>query len=162
MMKWRICLNCFKQVKNEYPDVEAVSSGAIWSTYQKNRVENVCERLGLTSLAYLWQRDQVDLLAEMIDSGLHAILIKVAVGGLDARHLGQSIAANATHLLSLHQSMGINVCGEGGEYESLVLDCPLFKRERIELRQVEEVVHRDDPFAPVVYLTIRSLCRVPK
>lgn len=151
-----------KQVKTEYPDVEAVSSGAIWSSYQKNRVENVCERLGLTSLAYLWQRDQVELLSEMIDSGLHAVLIKVAVGGLNAQHLGQGLAEMQPTLLSLHHSMGINVCGEGGEYESLVLDCPLFKRERIELRQVERVIHRDDPFAPVVYLTIQSLCRVPK
>ena len=151
-----------KQVKSEYPGIEAVSSGAIWSSYQKNRVENVCDRLGLVSLAYLWQRDQVDLLAEMIASELHAVLIKVAVGGLDARHLGQSIAQMQPTLLSLQQSMGINVCGEGGEYESLVLDSPLFKKERIELRQIEKVVHRDDPFAPVVYLSIKSLCRVPK
>ena len=151
-----------KQVKTEHPDVEAVSSGAIWSSYQKNRVENVCDRLGLVSLAYLWQRDQVDLLAEMIASKVHAVLIKVAVGGLDARHLGQSIEQMQSTLLPLHQSMGINVCGEGGEYESLTLDCPLFKKERIELGQVKKVVHRDDPFAPVVYLSIQSLCRVPK
>jgi len=57
--------------------VEGVSSGAIMSTYQKNRVENVCERLGMVSLAYLWKRDQTELIDGMIESGIVAILIKV-------------------------------------------------------------------------------------
>lgn len=38
----------------KHPDIEGVSSGAIASTYQKKRVEDVCSRLGLKSLAYLW------------------------------------------------------------------------------------------------------------
>lgn len=40
-----------------------------------------CLRLGLQPLAYLWHRDQESLLAEMISSNLHAILIKVAAFG---------------------------------------------------------------------------------
>ena len=52
--------------------------GAILSDYQRVRVENVCGRLGLISLAYLWRRDQKELLQEMIDSRLHAIIIKVS------------------------------------------------------------------------------------
>lgn len=30
-----------KEIKEKHPNLAAVSSGAIWSTYQKNRVENV-------------------------------------------------------------------------------------------------------------------------
>ena len=44
-------------VKEQYPDVQAVASGAILSNYQRLRVENVCQRLGLISLAYLWNRN---------------------------------------------------------------------------------------------------------
>ena len=51
-----------KQVKNMHPEVQAVASGAICSNYQRLRVEQVCARLGLFSLAYLWQRDQTELL----------------------------------------------------------------------------------------------------
>ena len=40
-----------------------------------------CDRLGLTSLAYLWRRDQKELLDEMIELGLEAVLIKVAAIG---------------------------------------------------------------------------------
>ena len=40
-----------------------------------------CSRLGLSSLAYLWRRDQQELLSEMISSGIEAVLIKVAAMG---------------------------------------------------------------------------------
>jgi len=54
-----------------------VAVGAILSDYQRVRVENVCSRLNLISLAYLWRRDQTELLQEMIDCQVHAIIIKV-------------------------------------------------------------------------------------
>lgn len=40
-----------------------------------------CSRLGLSSLAYLWRRDQQELLSEMISSGIEAVLVKVAAMG---------------------------------------------------------------------------------
>ena len=75
------------RVKTTHPDIQAVSVGALLSTYQRTRVENVCTRLSLTSLAYLWQRDQKELLAEMIDTGLTAIVIKVAAIGIRCSRL---------------------------------------------------------------------------
>lgn len=50
-----------------------------------------CRRLSLTPLAYLWQRDQGELLSEMVDAGLEAILIKVAGIGLTTAHLGRTL-----------------------------------------------------------------------
>ena len=64
------------RVKEE-AGVTAVSVGAILSDYQRVRVEHVCSRLGLTVLAFLWQRDQSELLSEMISAGLEAVLVKV-------------------------------------------------------------------------------------
>ena len=51
-----------QDVKTKFPDVEAVSVGAILSNYQRTRVETVCQRLGLVTLGFLWQRNQVRLL----------------------------------------------------------------------------------------------------
>jgi diphthine-ammonia ligase len=48
--------------KQQMPDIQAVASGAIASDYQRLRVENVCARLGLVSLAYLWHQPQDQLL----------------------------------------------------------------------------------------------------
>jgi uncharacterized protein (TIGR00290 family) len=55
-----------RAVQEKYPDVRAVCSGAIASNYQRLRVENVCSRLGLVSLAYLWKQDQAHLLQQMV------------------------------------------------------------------------------------------------
>ena len=49
-----------------------------------------CSRLGLVSISYLWRRDQDELFDEMIDAKVEAILIKVAMLGLDNKHLGLS------------------------------------------------------------------------
>ncbi|XP_053680727.1 uncharacterized protein LOC128731620 [Anopheles nili] len=142
--------------------VEAVAVGAILSDYQRVRVENVCTRLNLISLAYLWRRDQVELLQEMIDSQVHAIIIKVAALGLmPDRHLGKSLKEMQPHLLLMRDKYGLNVCGEGGEYETFTLDCPLF-RSRIVVDDVQTVISSADPVCPVGYLNFTKLRLVPK
>ncbi|KAJ7498784.1 hypothetical protein FB451DRAFT_1014256 [Mycena latifolia] len=142
-------------VKSHHPDVEGVSVGAILSNYQRVRVEHVCRRLALTPLCYLWQRDQGELMAEMIAAGMEAILIKVAGIGLTVKHLGNTLAQMEPTLIRLNSLYGAHICGEGGEYETLTLDCPLFKH-RIVLTEVETVIHSDSAFATVAFLRIKS------
>jgi len=60
-----------------------------------------CRRLGLTVLAYLWQREQDELLQEMIDAGLVAVIIKVAGIGLTEKHLGKTLAEMQLTLVKL-------------------------------------------------------------
>ncbi|KAL3873306.1 hypothetical protein ACJMK2_036442 [Sinanodonta woodiana] len=144
-----------KTVKEE-KGIEAVSVGAILSDYQRIRVENVCTRLGLTPLAYLWRRDQTELLDEMIDAGINAVVIKVAAMGLlPHKHLGKSLQELRGHLHKMSQKYELNVCGEGGEYETFTLDCPLFKK-RIVIDDTETVIHSADAFAPVGYINIKQ------
>lgn len=138
------------EVKKQIPSITAVSSGAIASDYQRLRVESVCSRLGLVSLAYLWKQDQSLLLQEMITNEIMAITVKVAAMGLDpAKHLGKEIAFLEPYLHKLKDLYGINVCGEGGEYETLTLDCPLFQNARIMLDDFQVVLHSSDSIAPV-------------
>lgn len=63
------------------PEVEAVACGAILSNYQRVRVEHVCSRLKLTPIAYLWERNQEELLSEMVAAGMESVLVKVAGAG---------------------------------------------------------------------------------
>ncbi|XP_035388671.1 diphthine--ammonia ligase isoform X2 [Electrophorus electricus] len=141
----------------EKESVEAVSVGAILSDYQRVRVEHVCSRLQLQPLAYLWRREQAALLREMISSGLHALLIKVAALGLDpGTHLGKPLAEMESYLQELSEKYGVHVCGEGGEYETFTTDCPLFNR-RIVIDAMETVVHSADAFAPVGYLRFTKM-----
>ncbi|KAJ7068402.1 hypothetical protein C8F01DRAFT_1118081 [Mycena amicta] len=142
-------------VKSHHPGVQGVSVGAILSNYQRVRVEHVCRRLNLTPLCYLWQRDQGELMSEMIAAGMESVLIKVAGIGLTASHLGRTLAQMEPTFVKLHNLYGAHICGEGGEYETLTLDCPLFKR-RIILNEVETVIHSDNDFASVAFLRIKN------
>lgn len=59
---------------------------------------------------------------------------QVAALGLEPhKHLGKSIQQLQPHLHRLRDRFGCNVCGEGGEYETLTLDCPAFTQGRIVL-----------------------------
>eukprot|EP01104_Vermistella_antarctica_P013480 TRINITY_DN407_c0_g1_i3.p1 TRINITY_DN407_c0_g1~~TRINITY_DN407_c0_g1_i3.p1 ORF type:complete len:726 (+),score=151.32 TRINITY_DN407_c0_g1_i3:27-2180(+) len=150
------------RIKIAHPDIKAVSSGAILSEYQRDRVENICRRLDLVSLGYMWRLPQSSLFQEMIDCPIHAVLIKVAAMGLFPRkHLGKTLAEMQPTLEDLSVKYGCNVCGEGGEYETMTLDCPLFKK-RIVLDEVETVIHSDDIYAPVGYLKIKRFHVVDK
>lgn len=128
------------KVIKHHPDVQGVAVGAILSTYQRVRVENVCQRLGLVSLAFLWQRSQAELLDEIIASGTDARVIKTAAYGLGKEHLGKSLSELKPTLIRLNNEFGLHLCGEGGEYETLVFDCPIFKR-RLVASSYEVVEH---------------------
>ncbi|KAL4242079.1 Diphthine--ammonia ligase [Abortiporus biennis] len=145
----------------EHPDLQGVSVGAILSNYQRVRVEHVCRRLSLTPLCYLWQRDQGELLSEMIEAGLEAIVIKVAGIGLTPKHLGKSLGQLQPTLIKLHDLYDLHLCGEGGEYETLTIDCPLFK-QKIQIDETETVIHSDNDFATVAYLRITNAHLVDK
>jgi diphthine-ammonia ligase len=150
----------FVFVQRRFPEVSAVSCGAILSNYQRFRVEDVCSRVGITPLHYLWQRDRRSLLDEMVAHGIYAVLVKVSGGGLDPRrHLGKDLAQMVPTFHRLHDRFGLDICGEGGEYETMVLDMPLFKY-RIEISESEVVCDDNDP--SVGHLRIKGFRVVPK
>lgn len=120
-------------------DVEGVVSGAIASNYQKSRIDRICEELGLKSIAPLWGREPLELLQEFIAAGFEAIITSVSAEGFDESWLGRKLDEAAVRdLLELNRRYKVNLSGEGGEYESLVLDAPFFEK-RIEPVEVERV-----------------------
>ncbi|CAD26487.1 similarity to HYPOTHETICAL PROTEIN Y570_METJA [Encephalitozoon cuniculi GB-M1] len=121
---------------------EGVSSGAILSRYQKNRVENVCNRLSLECLSPLWGMDQESLLTEMILSGMDARIVKVASPLLGRECINMSLD-EVYERLKTSPSSEINFCGEGGEYETVVLDCPMFEK-RISIDEYEASPHPEE------------------
>lgn len=140
-----------QRVQSVHPDIEGVSCGAILSHYQRTRVENVCDRLGLTSLTYLWQRNQLELMGEMCQNGLDARIVKVAAIGLNTTHLGKSILQLYPKLIQLNQMYDVHICGEGGEFETLVFDAPFFKK-KLEILLQEVIADSTDD---VSYLKVK-------
>lgn len=109
-----------------------VFSGALSSTYQKSRIDNICQELGLASVAPHWHRDPKEYMEEIIELGFQVIITAVAAEGLDESWLGREINQESLEELQiLQKKYGIHLAFEGGEAETLVLDGPIFKKKVI-------------------------------
>lgn len=110
-------------------NVDGVVSGAIASDYQHTRIDRVCHELGMRSFAPLWRWRQEDVLSGMLAAGFKAIVVGVYADGLGKEWLGRGLDAYAVAELSdLARANRMNVSGEGGEFETLVLDGPNFAK----------------------------------
>lgn len=112
-------------------------TGALYSEYQSTRIENIAQRLGLKTFSPLWHKPQEEHLQEIIENGFKIIFTSIAAEGLDKNWLNKIITEKEIlQLKGLHQKTGLHLAGEGGEFESLVVDCLLF-RKRLVLEEVE-------------------------
>ena len=83
----------------------------------------------MESLVPLWKRKPKDLLEEMVQAGFKVIISAVAAEGLGPEWLGREIDEVVIKELSdLHNTCYVCTAGEGGEFETLVLDAPFFKK----------------------------------
>lgn len=127
-------------------DVEGVVSGAVFSEYQKSRIDGICKELGLESLAPIWHEDPVRLIEELIELGFRVIITGVYAYGFDQKWLGREIDRGAlTDLVELNRKCQVSVVGEGGEYETLVLDAPYF-RKKIHILRARNVWEEDSGY----------------
>ena len=118
-------------------DVEGVVTGAIASSYQKERIDKLCNEIGIESVAPLWHQDPLAIMDELLDLKFKVIIVGVYAHGLDEKWLGREITKESLEeLVELNRRFQISLVGEGGEYESLVLDAPMF-RKRIEILESE-------------------------
>jgi predicted ATP pyrophosphatase (TIGR00289 family) len=118
-------------------DVDGVVSGAVFSSYQRERIERICNELELKSITPLWHEEPLNIMNELIELKFKVVIVGVYAYGLGKSWLGREInSATLEKLIELHKKYQISLVGEGGEYESLVLDAPFFKK-RIEVIESE-------------------------
>ncbi|KAH9825386.1 ATPase (PP-loop superfamily) [Teratosphaeria destructans] len=158
------------KVKAAHPDINAVSTGAILSDYQRTRVESVAVRLGLTPLSYLWQwpttsGSETSLLQSMAAVGQDSRIVKVASGGMDESFLWQNVADPRTisRLEKAANRFGSEfdgaVLGEGGEYETLAISgpSPLWKGQIVVDEHHRTIVHGEAGSASIRLSKARCL-----
>ncbi len=106
--------------------IEGVVSGALASNYQKERIDKICKELKIESIAPLWRIEPKKYLKELIANNFKIIIVGIAADGLKKDFLGHEI--NGSFIKKI-EKLNIHGGGEGGEYESLVLDCQMFSKK---------------------------------
>jgi len=119
--------------------IEGIITGALASVYQASRIQKICNELKIKCINPLWGKSQEGLLEELIKENFEIIISAVAAFPLDKSWVGRKIDANyLSNIKELKNRYKINPAGEGGEFESLVVNCPMF-RGRLDV-QLKEVV----------------------
>ncbi len=127
-----------KNILKRIGNIDGVVCGALASEYQRSRIQKICNELDLKMLAPLWHTDLEKYLNELLENGFEIIFTRVQAEGFDEKWLGRKLDKQAIKdLLALRERYKINIAGEGGEFETKVLDCPLFKK-RITILRAEK------------------------
>lgn len=110
--------------------IEGIVTGAVASVYQASRIQKICSKLKLECFNPLWQKNQIELLQEIVKNRFEVIIVGVFADPLDKSWIGRKIDKRfIEETEQLQERYGINPAGEGGEFETLVINCPLFKKK---------------------------------
>ena len=112
--------------------IEGVVTGALFSEYQARRIRRICDSLEIKCLNPLWHTPQEEHMRRVIMDGYSFIFSGVSAMGLDETWLNRAVDEGAIDRLArLDSKRGFNVAGEGGEFETLVLDGPIFRKRLV-------------------------------
>jgi diphthine-ammonia ligase len=132
--------NAVLQVKAEY-DIQGIVHGAISSNFQNELFKRICFDNRLVMFAPLWNAVPIDYMHKLLAMNFNIIIVAVAAMGLERSWLGRSLDRNSIALMELlSKKYGFNLSFEGGEVETLVLDCPLYSK-RLDIKKA--AVHWD-------------------
>ncbi len=134
--------------KHKYK-ISGVVSGAIESNYQKKRIADICKKLKLDSITPIWHVNSFLYTRELLKN-FEIIITGVAAEGLSSSDLGKRFDLA---FLDKIKKLQIHKFGEGGEFETFVLDCPLFKK-KIEVREAEKKMENECTGQYIIYSTV--------
>jgi asparagine synthase (glutamine-hydrolysing) len=135
------------EAKESY-NIDGIITGALFSEYQKVRIEDICNKLYLKCISPLWQMSQEKEMELLLKNKFKFIFIKIAAYGLDKSWLGKIITKKDLEKLKIiNKKVGINIAGEGGEFESLVIDSPDFKKK---LKIIKSNIQEIDQYTSIL------------
>ena len=119
--------------------ISALISGALASEYQKSRIGDLCKRLNIKSVAPLWKINPEDYLKQLIKEKFEVIITGIAADGLNESFLGRKLD---NKLIEDFKKLKIHMGAEGGEYETFVLNCPLFKN-KLKIKNQKKIMENE-------------------
>ena len=125
-----------KALKKLQADV--IVSGVMTTPEHMEWYQELCGPIQVKHYAPLWGKEPLAALEEMLQAGFHMLVIEVDTAlGSNREWLGKEIDAKMiSELKALKSKQEINPIGEWGEYHTIVLDGPIYKK-RINVLKME-------------------------
>jgi ABC transporter with metal-binding/Fe-S-binding domain ATP-binding protein len=125
----QVLVQAIKKAKLDY-NIEGIVHGTISSRFQNDIFRNACSQHGLANITPLWNVRPYEYLQMLIDNKFLIKIVSVSAAGLDFSWLGRDLTRELIGKLAvLSKRYGINISFEGGEAETLTMDCPIFKKK---------------------------------
>lgn len=121
-------------------DIEGLCLGDIFLEDCYTWAKEICDELGIELIEPLWKKSSEEVMEDFIDSGFEAIVVSTQSDLLDESWVGRKL--DQSFLDDIKKLKNVDICGENGEYHSLVLDGPIFKK-RLEIKKSEKVKIKD-------------------
>lgn len=113
--------SALEYLKNSYA-IDAAVFGDIDLQPHRDWEEMVCSKAGLKAILPLWQQDREQLVLQMLNSGIKTMIVSCNEK-MSEYFIGKMLDEA---LINELKAIDVDVCGENGEFHTLVLDCPLF------------------------------------
>lgn len=118
-----------ERLSRDAPPLTGLISGVVESEYQYELLSELCDQRNLELITPLWKWKGSQVLMEILERDLTVEVVAVAAEGLDRSWLGRRLdQAAVEELLELSARYGIHPAGEGGEFETVVLEASDFSR----------------------------------
>ncbi|WNH07865.1 diphthine--ammonia ligase [Thalassobellus suaedae] len=137
-------IETLKALVKDYPITYSVF-GDIDIESHRSWEEKVSTAANLEAVLPLWQGDRKQLVIDMIEAGLEAMIVscnEVLGPGFLGRIIDEAI-------ITEFEALGVDACGENGEFHTLVVNAPFFKN-RIEVDIEEKAKSSNYNFANLV------------
>jgi len=110
--------------------IDTLVTGALHSDYQASRIQKICDNLKIKCFNPLWHKEEINYLEELIENKFKIVVVGVFAYPLDKKWLGRIIDEKfIDEVKELKEKYKIHAAGEGGEFETFILNCPMFSRE---------------------------------
>ena len=107
-------------------------------------IESTCKPSGITPVLPLWGKNQDIIMKDFIGLAFKAVVVAVRADILGEEWLGRTVDRKfLKDIAALNKD--ITPCGEAGEFHTLVMDGPIFKK-RLEIRDAAAVKRGDHWF----------------
>ncbi len=102
-------------------DARALVTGAVASTYQRTRIDNLAKELGVPAYSPLWHAGP-EVMEEMLRT------MEIYVSAVSAEGLGPEFLGEPLEKLVRAKKPDVHLFLEGGEGETFVANAPFFKK----------------------------------
>jgi uncharacterized protein (TIGR00290 family) len=131
---WDAYERAFKEAVSELKTngVEAIVTGDIDLAEGKEWNDKMGSELGIKFISPLWENEPEQILNDFVGAGFEAVVGCVRAETLAERWIGRKVDSDFIDELCHGNDSKIHPWGEMGEYHTLVIDGPIF-RKRIEI-----------------------------